>query len=461
MSGPLPSLHACGCLSVTADGVISECNDVLAEWVGDARESIVGQHYSDILDLRLPTAEGALTPGDAMIRTRTGTPHPVVLGSVTEEADGTIQVAAFDVSPGSGFERPFAVATAGTDRGNRRLQILFNASVGFAEARSDEDAAVVLADVARRAFAATAVSVHLAHDGEVTFVAGVNPLEPHWPEGYPSTGTRTSDAHEVIIVPTPDDAEAYLPGTGMPDVYRAAGIHSVLAAPIRSKGVTLGSYLCYFDHPRTFDEEAVPLAEALANQTAQAIQRARLEETLRRMAMLDDLTGLPNRRLLEEQLAEIRQPAQGLLAVMFIDLDGFKAVNDTLGHVAGDDLLAQVAQRLRNVVREGELVGRFGGDEFVAVAWVPDAGAALGIAERLRSSFDEPFAGLPEHLEVTASIGVAIAPASEHLVLDQVVRTADQTMYASKAAGGNTVSIAPVTGPAGEPPVVSEDLAAR
>jgi diguanylate cyclase (GGDEF)-like protein len=284
--------------------------------------------------------------------------------------------------------------------------------------------------------------VHLVEDGALRFVAGSNPLAEHWPDGYQPTGKATFDADEVFVVPTPDDSERCVPGAGMPAVFRAAGIHSAIAAPIRSQGVGIGSFICYFDHPRTFDEEAAPLAEALANQAAQAIQRDRLEETLRRLAMLDELTGLPNRRLLERELKETRAPGGAALAVLFIDLDGFKAVNDTLGHGSGDTLLAEVAQRLRDVVREGELVGRFGGDEFVVVAWVPDADAARSMAERLRASIDRPFDGLPPHLRITASIGVALSAPSEEIVLDQVLRIADQTMYRSKAAGGDRVSIA-------------------
>jgi len=443
MPGPVPPTHACGRLSVDGAGRITGMNETLAAWLGPDADDALGRRFAELVQLRLPRRAGGPVPGDGVVLTRSG-PRPVVVGSVDRGADGSAEIVVFDVSPDSEFERPFSVAVGAADRGTRRLQILLNASAGFAEARGDQDAAALLADVARRAFAATAVSVHLLQEDELRFVAGANPLAPHWPRGYQPTGKATYDAGEVFVVPTPDDTERYVPGSGMPDVFRAAGIHSSLAAPIRYKGTNLGSFICYFDHPRTFDEEAVPLAEALANQAAQAIERARLEETLRRLAMLDDLTGLPTRRLLEEQLKEVRRPRDAMLAVLFIDLDGFKAVNDTLGHDAGDRLLAEVATRLRDVVREGELVGRFGGDEFVIVSWVPDAQAAAAMAERLRETIDHPFDGLPPHLRITASIGVALSPPSDALVLDQIMRVADQTMYRSKAAGGDRVSIATV-----------------
>jgi diguanylate cyclase (GGDEF)-like protein len=284
--------------------------------------------------------------------------------------------------------------------------------------------------------------VHLAAEGTLHFVAGENPLTDHWPQDYRPTGAGTLDAGKVIVVPHPEDSETFAPGVGMPDVLRAGGVHSILAAPIRSKGSSLGSFICYFDHPRQFDEEAVPLAEALANQTAQALQRARFEEALRRAALHDELTGLPSRRLIEEQVADALVVDATMPAVMFIDLDGFKRVNDTLGHAAGDVLLTQVGQRLRGVVRDGDLVGRFGGDEFIAVAQVHDTKEAAAIAERIRAALDTPFVGIEERLRVTASIGVTVATTREDLVLDRLVRTADQTMYRAKLAGGNRIAIA-------------------
>ena len=449
MNAPRPPLHDCGCLDVDAAGIITAVNDTFVEWVGDDRDAIIGCHFSDLVELRLPSQTDAIAPGDAIIRTRSGHTFPVAIGRVTESEDGTTQVAAFDVGPTSGFQRPFGMAAAKIDRGMRRLQILYNASVGFAEVRTDREAAELLADVALRSYAATAVSVHLTRGGVLQFVAGENPLAPYWPKGYKPTGAGTVAEAKVLIVPDPDASAQYAPGVDMPGVYRAAGVQSVLAAPILSKGSALGSFICYFDHPRTFDEEAVPLAEALANQTAQAIQRARFEEALRSAALHDELTGLPSRRLLEELVAEALATTSSLPAVLFIDLDGFKQVNDTLGHAAGDVLLTQVGQRLAGVIREGDVIGRFGGDEFIAVAHVHDIDEAAVIAERIRAAFDAPFLGISRELHVTASIGVAMATTADDLVLEHLVRVADQTMYRAKLSGGNRVVIA------GSEPVLS------
>ena len=211
---------------------------------------------------------------------------------------------------------------------------------------------------------------------------------------------------------------------------------------MHSHGDAVGSVVCFFDHPREFDEEAVPLADALSNQAAQAIARIRLEDTLRRAAMHDEVTGLPNRRLIEEDVTRTLFHAESALTVIFIDLDGFKAVNDLLGHAAGDALLRETGQRLRDVTRQSDVVGRFGGDEFIAVAAVESAGDAVALAERIRAAIAEPYDELPAELAITASIGVVTVGNDGAAVMDQLIRAADHAMYEAKMAGGDRVSVA-------------------
>jgi diguanylate cyclase (GGDEF)-like protein len=199
--------------------------------------------------------------------------------------------------------------------------------------------------------------------------------------------------------------------------------------------------ICYFDHPREFDEEAVPLAEALSNQAAQAIARVRLEESLRRAAMHDEVTGLPRRRLFEEDVTQTLLLDFPVVAVIFADLDGFKAVNDLLGHPAGDLLLREVGTRLRGVIRERDILGRFGGDEFIIVAAVDHPTDAEVLAERIRASVAEPYDGLPSELSITASIGVVTVEYPESpVIIDQLIRAADHAMYDAKLAGGDRVA---------------------
>ncbi len=167
-------------------------------------------------------------------------------------------------------------------------------------------------------------------------------------------------------------------------------------------------------------------------------QRSRAERALLRMATHDALTGLPNRAACIARLTgDLERLPPGdpepRLAVLFCDLDGFKPVNDRLGHAAGDALLTAVAARLRGCLREPHLVSRFGGDEFVIVCHADDPRqAADAVARRLSDAVREPFAVAGEPVFVGLSVGVAFAGAG--CTADDVIGTADLAMYAAKQA---------------------------
>jgi diguanylate cyclase (GGDEF)-like protein len=133
------------------------------------------------------------------------------------------------------------------------------------------------------------------------------------------------------------------------------------------------------------------------------------------------------------------------LGVLFIDLDGFKAVNDQLGHSVGDEILREVAARLKETIRVQDIVARYGGDEFVIVCEVAGESAALEMAERVRARISAPYAILPPRLRIGASIGVSVRPnESASFATDQLVRAADQAMYRAKYAGGDRIARASV-----------------
>lgn len=164
--------------------------------------------------------------------------------------------------------------------------------------------------------------------------------------------------------------------------------------------------------------------------------RRQLEDRLRQQALFDNLTGLPNRMLLLDRLGVAlrrceRQPERRF-ALLFIDLDGFKPINDDLGHAAGDKLLIGVAHRLQSFVRSGDTAARLGGDEFVILLddLSPPADVA-GIAERLNDVVAEPFDSDGNVVGVTASIGVSSTD-EVHTDAEDMLRTADVSMYRPK-----------------------------
>lgn len=432
-------LAVCGLVTVDRESTIVDANAQVLEWLNCGPDDVVGRPLEAILTLRMPLADSnGQRPTDATLHGTSGVVRPVVVGSLGADAHGREHIAVYDVSPRSAFNLGFRGAEAKTERGRQRLQILLNSAVGFGNVRTEVDAAELLVDVAQRAFAASAVSTHLRGPDGVVQVAGVNPLADHWPEGMGPAGTATILGGQVVIVRSPDEADAFVPGVGMGDAYRAGGIQAAIASPMRSNGVAVGAMVCYFDHPREFDEEAVPLAEALSNQAAQAIARIRLEETLRRAAMHDEVTGLPNRRLIEEDVTRTLLQGFPALSVIFIDLDGFKAVNDLLGHTAGDALLREIGHRLRGVIRETDVLGRFGGDEFIAVAAV-DHDDAVALADRIRCAISQPYDELPPDMAITASVGLITVPNDGAPVMDRLIRAADHAMYEAKMSGGDRV----------------------
>ena len=173
----------------------------------------------------------------------------------------------------------------------------------------------------------------------------------------------------------------------------------------------------------------------------------RNEDESRRLAFYDALTGLPNRRLLLDRLSQaLVTTARNLrqAALLFIDLDNFKDLNDTMGHDLGDRLLEKVANRLVTCVRQGDTVARFGGDEFVVMLEElhPDLGSAITqvqtVGEKILAAFKQPFDLSGKEHYSTSSIGIAVFSGQQQS-MDEVLKRADLAMYQAKAAGRNTL----------------------
>jgi diguanylate cyclase (GGDEF)-like protein len=197
---------------------------------------------------------------------------------------------------------------------------------------------------------------------------------------------------------------------------------------------------------RSFDAEDLKLFEALANNTSVALQFDRLEqsvwqlrelqEQLQHQAFHDPLTDLANRSLFVNQVKDSLARDTGQVAVLFVDLDDFKTVNDTLGHAVGDELLMAIARRLRGCVLPTDVLARLGGDEFaILLQQVGDAeDAGQAVADRIVHALNHPVAAGDKRIPVRVSIGIATGrPGVEHA--DEVIRNADVAMYHAKRSG--------------------------
>ena len=169
------------------------------------------------------------------------------------------------------------------------------------------------------------------------------------------------------------------------------------------------------------------------------------EHELEHIAYFDALTGLPNRVLLADRLAQAMLQAQRrdqLLALVYLDLDGFKSINDQFGHEAGDRVLIWVASRMKETLREGDTLARLGGDEFVAVLVdLPDTATCQPLLARLLAAAAEPLAFAGHSLRVSASLGVTFFPQAQAIDADQLQRQAVQAMYQAKLAGKNRLQV--------------------
>ena len=227
---------------------------------------------------------------------------------------------------------------------------------------------------------------------------------------------------------------------GHPWSHWLQSMGSAVYTPLRGDAAPLGVLAMYSLRDNAFREEDVRFLEAVANVISTAIQRREAQSRLAYLAQFDTLTGLPNRNLLQDRLQQTVAQARGRRhagAVLFIDLDRFKLVNDTLGHQLGDALIVQAGQRLQDCVRPGDTVGRVAGDEYVVVLGelVQAADASL-IAQKMLDALALPFALGETEAYVTASIGIAVFPADGEDA-ETLLRNADLAMYRAKESTRN------------------------
>jgi diguanylate cyclase (GGDEF)-like protein len=231
---------------------------------------------------------------------------------------------------------------------------------------------------------------------------------------------------------------------------RALLIKRAMIAPLVGESATIGTLTIAnrMTEGTKFEDDDLRLLETLANQAAVALENGQLEQSLaelgrlkdelRHQAYHDPLTNLPNRSMFAEQVeARLRAPGRAdvLPVVLFLDLDDFKIVNDTLGHAAGDLLLVSVGERIRECIRGLDLAARLGGDEFaILLDDTPSLEHASMVARRLIDALGVSFPLVGDEVVIGASIGIAMARSTDQTA-DELLRNADVAMYTAKALG--------------------------
>jgi len=235
-----------------------------------------------------------------------------------------------------------------------------------------------------------------------------------------------------------NDYESLASRRGLPDGH--AHIVRELVVPVVREDKVVG-ILGVGNKPVDYTQDDVEIVSYLADVTWQIVEQKRAEETIRKMAYHDPLTGLPNRLLFNDRLSVAMSSARRgkeHLALLVLDLDGFKEINDTRGHGVGDELLRCAAERLTRLVRESDTVARFGGDEFcLLLQGLTSAADAVTAAEKIVGGFERVFVLDGEEFRVTTSVGIALFP-EDGTDGERLMRNADRAMYQAKRAGRST-----------------------
>lgn len=266
-------------------------------------------------------------------------------------------------------------------------------------------------------------------------------VEPEYPlAGLPETQRVLAD--QVVVRIQADDPAADAAEVA---ILRREGSRTLVMLPLVAKGQSIGIVELMANSTLALDAAQLELVQTMANEAAMALENARLYQEARQLADRDQLTGFYNHRYLHERLGEetIRaRRSRSPLSVLMIDLDDFKLVNDTFGHLFGDRVLAWVAELIRSTLRGSDIAARYGGDEFAVILPDTDGEAARHAAERiLEACRERPFRGEERGpLPIGLSIGVATFP-RDGRTGHELIAAADRALYRVKAAGGHGADV--------------------
>lgn len=442
----------CGLLSMTTEGVIIDANETFASWAGLDRDALAGRTFASLLErssrLFLETRHNQvlLLQGHAeqvalTMTTADGEGLPVLVNSVVIDDAGAsvVQSAIFNASERRAYEQELLRARRAAELSERRLRIMQAISGAFGVSTTDSEVGEAVVHVAREAFDAAEVSFLLRNaDGELAPVAGSNPL---W--GVVPRIDSIRDTDEPMFITAEQSLTRYPAlAKGMTD----AGLEGMSVIPLRARDRQIGLLACFFTRTQDVEEGFLELHRALGWQVSQTLLRVRLQRELAQMALFDQLTAVPNRQSISASLDVALSDAESTgepLAILFIDVDNFKSVNDEHGHAIGDEVLRILAERFRHGVRAGDIVGRIGGDEFVAVCPGADDDDATTIGERILELARESVVTSAATVRLSVSVGVSIyTPGVDTRPAPGALLTrADNAMYSSKSAGKDQVRV--------------------
>lgn len=227
------------------------------------------------------------------------------------------------------------------------------------------------------------------------------------------------------------------------ELAKLEGIRAMMSVPLKTRENTIGCITVYRRKAESFTEHDMLLLSIFASQATEAVEKFRLLEELKKQALFDPLTGVYNKNaILKELDSSIKLSMRHGYdtSIIFIDIDDFKKFNDTQGHLLGDKLLSDFARLLKRHCRKTDIVGRFGGEEFVIITPHTNKEGALKLADKLRDFVSKhKFVGRDGHVNATFSAGVSSTP-EDGLDMMDLLKKADEAMYRSKRSGKNCVT---------------------